>query len=37
MGVHLTDEEFAGAMDYIDEDDSGEIDTEDFLSWLKED
>ena len=37
MGVHLTDEEFAGAMDYIDEDDSGEIDTEEFLSWLKED
>ena len=37
MGVHLTDEEFAGAMDYIDEDDSGEIDTDEFLSWLKED
>ena len=34
---YLTDEEFAGAMDYIDEDDSGEIDTEEFLSWLKED
>ena len=29
MGVHLTDEEFAG-LDFIDEDDSGEIDTEEF-------
>ena len=37
MGVHLTDEELAGALDYIDEDESGEIDTEEFLAWLKED
>eukprot|EP00945_MAST-04E_sp_MAST-4E-sp1_P007449 g7449.t1 len=37
MGVHLTEEELAGALDYIDEDESGEIDTEEFLAWLKED
>ena len=36
LGVTLTEEELAGAIDYIDADESGEIDPDEFVEWLQQ-